>query len=159
MSIIISLTFLFIWTLLQFIRVKLYYEIYGFLDDVYYPVYCPHTAFEYFLWPSFFWWVIKFKDLKPLWTLHCLTTPAFSRKSTLSKCRFDLQLFQRFAKFFFDHVQFFVEKKRSLMSTNKAIGLLDNFYEGPQKDHRNVTVKIKCKAKKDCLEEWAFWFF
>ena len=34
------------------------------------------------------------------------------------------------------------------MSTNKAIGLLDNFYEGPQKDHRNVTVKIKCKAKK-----------
>ena len=34
------------------------------------------------------------------------------------------------------------------MSTNKAIGLLDNFYEGPQKDHRNVTVKIKCKAKR-----------
>ena len=39
------------------------------------------------------------------------------------------------------------------MSTNKAIGLLDNFYEGPQKDHRNVTVKIKCKPKNDCLEE------
>ena len=100
----------YIWTLLQFIRVKLYYEIYGFLDDVYYPVYCPHTAFEYFLWPSFFWWVIKFKDLKPLWTLHCLTSPAFSGENTLSKCKFDLQLFQRFARFFFDHVQFFVEK-------------------------------------------------
>ena len=82
-----------------------------------------------------------------------MKTPAFSGENTLSECKFDLQLFQRFAKLFFDHVQFFVEKRRNLMSTNKAIGLLDNFYEGPQKDHRNVTVKIKCKAKTDCLEE------